>query len=303
MRSDGHIASGVHAQTGGASYDLIEFSARPIADLVFDRPSQLTMVRHLGMEGGGTAWSRSLKKTSATVTLDLSGVGRFRGSVGGERVERPLRRGQISFVPAGLPIELEFPASHACLHLCIPNDRLDQFLSSSGGMPFAPIHAEANERVAQMIWMIDRELREPGFASDMMVDGLVRAMLTLLARQADPGQAHVDRFYLSPTKLRRVIEHVDAHLDGPLNLTEMAAVAELSVFHFSRMFKLATGESPYHFVGSRRLARAERLLRETEVPLSQLALDCGFASQSHFNAAFRKSMGVSPGRYRRERRK
>jgi AraC family transcriptional regulator len=302
MRTDGLQLRGVHAETGGAAYDAVEWSAAPIADLLVDRSGQLSLVRHLGVAGTGTVWSKSLRRTSGALALSLSGIGRFDGRIGGTKVGGRLRRGDYSFVPPGIPIELEFPAGHSVLHLSFPKTRLDQFVTTAGGDPFEPIVSGGNDRVAQMIWMIDRELSSPGFASDLMVDGLVRALLSLLARRVDPAATPSDRFYLSPAKLKRVIDHVEAHLDAPLNLTDLAAVAGLSVFHFSRMFKLATGESPYHFVGSRRLARAERLLRETELPLSQLALDCGFASQSHFNAAFRKVMGVSPGRYRREHR-
>lgn len=291
-----------HAATGAEPYDVIDFSARPVADLVYHRPTELTMVRHLGMHGSGTAWSKSHKKHTATMTLDLCGVGRFRGDIGGMRVDRPLRRGQISFVPADTPIELEYPAAHSCLHLSLPALKLAEFLKTTGGDPFEPIICERHERVAQMIWMLDRELRDPGFASDLMVDGLVRAMTTLLARHGEPPATPEDRLYLSPVRLKRVLDHIEANLEKTLSLAELAQIAGLSVFHFSRMFKLATGESPYHFVGSRRLARAERMLCETEVPLSELALDCGFANQSHFNAAFRKAMGVSPGRWRRERR-
>lgn len=303
MHEPAKPGAGVHGATGAASYDVIEFSAPPVASVLFDEPSQLTVVRHLHVSGGGMAWSRSLRKRSATITLDLAGAGQFDGSVGGKRVSHPLRRGQVNFVPPDVPIELEYPASHSCLHLTLPADRLEQFIRTSGARHLEPIQAERNERMAQMIAMIDREVRDPGFASDLMVDGLTRALLTLLARHSEQADAALDRFYLPPTKLRRVLDHIEANLDGTLCLTDLASVADLSVFHFSRMFKLATGESPYHFVGSRRLARAERLLRETDMPLSELALECGFASQSHFNAAFRKALGISPGRYRREHRK
>lgn len=303
MREQATWTEVFHAETGAEPYDVIDFSARPMADLVYHRPSALSIVRHMGMQGSGLAWSKSHKKHVATMTLDLSAVGSFRGDIGGMKVDRPLRRGQISFVPADTPIELEYPAAHSCLHLSLPAARLSEFLATTGGDPFEPIICEQHDRVAQMIWMIDRELRDPGFASDLMVDGLVRAITTLIARHVDPQPPRDERIWLSPPKLKRVVDHIEAHLDQTLTLTELAAIAGLSVFHFSRMFKLATGESPYHFVGSRRLARAERLLRESDTPLSELALDCGFASQSHFNAAFRKALGVSPGRYRREHRK
>jgi AraC family transcriptional regulator len=108
-----------------------------------------------------------------------------------------------------------------------------------------------------------------------------------------------DRIYLSLPKLRRVVEYVDAHLHDSIGLEDLAAAAGLSTNHFLRVFKLATGETPYHFLRRRRLERACRLLSENTIPLAELALECGFANQAHFTAAFSRELGISPGRYRR----
>jgi AraC family transcriptional regulator len=101
--------------------------------------------------------------------------------------------------------------------------------------------------------------------------------------------------------LAKVMDFIEATLDREIHLTDLATIAGLSPFHFSRVFKLETGETPYHFVGQRRLERARLMLLGSDMPLAELALSCGFASQSHFTAAFSKAMGVSPGRYRRTR--
>ena len=151
-----------------------------------------------------------------------------------------------------------------------------------------------------MMIMIEDEFRSPGFASDLMIDGMLRAIIAILARNDAPS-AGIDqeRIYLSPVRLARVLEFVDAHLEHDINLADMAKIAGLSTFHFSRVFKLATGETPYHFVGSRRLSKARSMLSSQAIPLAELALSCGFANQSHFTAAFTKAMGISPGRYRK----
>lgn len=291
---------GVFGLTGCKSYDQISWSGKPRANVVLDKPSQLAVIDHLGVdECGERAWSHSIKHEVATVTLNLAGVGRYTGKIGDQRFDGPIRCGAISFVPPATPIDLEFPAAHSCLHLTLPKTKLVQFQELTHGPAFDQFHTEHDERLAQMTMMIDREVREPGFASDLMIDGLVRALLTMFSRPALVEPSPPGRLHLSPVKLKRVIDYVEANLGEPISLIDMASVADLSVFHFSRMFKLATGDTPYHFVAARRLARAELLLRTTELPLAQLALDCGFASQSHFNAAFLKAMGTTPGRYRR----
>ncbi|KPF72493.1 hypothetical protein IP88_09835 [alpha proteobacterium AAP81b] len=165
---------------------------------------------------------------------------------------------------------------------------------------FAPLLFDGDERLARLIRMLDAEIAAPGFASRLLVEGLARAVATLLVRlDLRDACADVERIHLTPWRLKKVVDYVDAHLDGEIGLADMAAVAGLSAFHFSRVFKLATGTSPYHYVRDRRLERARALLSGDHMSIAELALACGFANQSHFTAAFTKAMGVSPGRYRR----
>jgi len=81
-------------------------------------------------------------------------------------------------------------------------------------------------------------------------------------------------------------------------LRELAAA--LPVRSFRRRFQAAFGEPPHRWLAHRRIARARRLLQESRLSLSEAALDLGFASQAHFTEAFRRAVGVTPGRYRRE---
>lgn len=107
------------------------------------------------------------------------------------------------------------------------------------------------------------------------------------------------RIYLSPPKLKRVIDFIEANLQESIGLDDLARAAGLSANHFLRVFKLATGETPYHFLRARRLERARQMLADDAMPLAELALECGFANQAHFTAAFSREVGISPGRYRR----
>ncbi len=93
---------------------------------------------------------------------------------------------------------------------------------------------------------------------------------------------------------------IGERLDEPLTLEQIAEFAGLSPYHFSRLFTARIGRSVMFYVRFRRLARAAARLRtEPRLKLIDLAFDCGFESQEAFTRAFRKSFGVSPGRYRR----
>ena len=92
--------------------------------------------------------------------------------------------------------------------------------------------------------------------------------------------------------------YVDAHLDQPLTLAHLAAQAALSEFHFARMFRASVGEAPHQYVMRRRMDEALTLLRHTTLPLTEIALRCGFHSSSHFSNRFRQQHGVTPSAWR-----
>jgi len=102
-------------------------------------------------------------------------------------------------------------------------------------------------------------------------------------------------------RLQRAIDFVEARLFDELPLATIARAATCSPWHFHRLFTSLTGETPASYVRKRRLADICRRLVETKEPLVDLALGCGFESQATFTRAFTRDIGVSPGRFRKER--
>ena len=113
------------------------------------------------------------------------------------------------------------------------------------------------------------------------------------ARPVQPGA-------LATWQARRVIEYIEQHLGAKLTTEDIAAVIGLSKSHFSRAFKSTLGTSPMAYVAARRVERAKQeLMLASAESLADVALDCGFADQSHLNRQFRRAVGVTPGRWRR----
>jgi len=98
---------------------------------------------------------------------------------------------------------------------------------------------------------------------------------------------------------RAAIDYINANLASKLTLAEIAKAVCLSKSHFSRAFKLSHGVSPWAYIIMARVERANRMIRATREPLSQIANACGFADQAHLCKAFRRGVGVSPGIWRR----
>jgi AraC family transcriptional regulator len=104
---------------------------------------------------------------------------------------------------------------------------------------------------------------------------------------------------LAPFPLSRVREYVAAHLSGSLRLGQLAAVAGLSPFHFSRAFKLTTGLSPHAYVTRCRIEEAKRLLTTSTLPISEVARRAGFRGSGQLSTRFRAATGSAPSAYRR----
>jgi AraC family transcriptional regulator len=104
---------------------------------------------------------------------------------------------------------------------------------------------------------------------------------------------------LPPRILRRIRDRIEAELDTELSLASLAKESGYSRAHFLRMFRAATGVTPHQYVLERRLSTAQQLLRQSKMLLADIALKCGFSSQTYMNDVFRKRLGVTPLEYRR----
>jgi AraC family transcriptional regulator len=91
---------------------------------------------------------------------------------------------------------------------------------------------------------------------------------------------------------------VGDNLAEDLTLAEIAREVHMSPYHFSRLFKLSTGFSPHQYIIRQRIERAKALLTNTDLPVSVVAREVGFASPSHFAQQFRRLVGVSPRSFR-----
>jgi AraC family transcriptional regulator len=118
---------------------------------------------------------------------------------------------------------------------------------------------------------------------------------------AHAGMKQEVRGGLSPWQIRKVTSHVEAHLDRTIRNDDLASLVRLNPSHFGRAFRNSFGEPPHEYVIRRRVERAQGLMLSTDAPLSEIALDCGLADQSHLTRLFRRIAGESPRAWRRAR--
>lgn len=103
-------------------------------------------------------------------------------------------------------------------------------------------------------------------------------------------------------KLRRVQAFIDKYITESIHVEQLAAEVHMSPFHFARMFKQATGQSPHLYVVMQRVERAKSLLRDSELALIDVAAQAGFRTQGHFCGVFRRYTGATPRTFRLDSR-
>ena len=120
--------------------------------------------------------------------------------------------------------------------------------------------------------------------------------------QLDTESPHILRGNsgLAAHKLHRAFAVVEANLATTIHVRQLAESVGLSPFHFARMFKKSTGHSPHAYITLRRMELARRLLADDSLPLAEVAARSGYHTQAHFTDAFRRQVGTTPGRYRRQ---
>jgi AraC-like DNA-binding protein len=132
---------------------------------------------------------------------------------------------------------------------------------------------------------------------DTKLDGL-RSETRNAATSDETGATHRQIRALQKWRLKRVVEYVENHLSEKIALSDLAAVAGLSRMHFASQFRTATGLRPHEFLLRRRIQRAEELLRNTTMPIAEIALTVGFQTHAHLTTVFKRFAGCTPGRWR-----
>lgn len=155
----------------------------------------------------------------------------------------------------------------------------------------------------QLALSLQQELQHPAFASlgKLYAETAAHMLAMHLLRHYTTSTVltHDGKGKLSSCQMQHITSFILDHLSQNLSLEMLAQQIGFSPYHFARLFRQTTGESPHRFVLRQRLAVAQRLLKETDLPLIHVAAEVGIPNQSHFTQVFKHHTGRTPFAYRR----
>jgi AraC-like DNA-binding protein len=192
-----------------------------------------------------------------------------------------------------------------CMMYYLPKSAIDT-IAEEHGKRFGELRMRSDKPaddpiIAALSTTLMPAFANPEYASQLFLDHTTLAVASHIAHRY--GGLHAIRKIvaggLSARNERRAREIIDANLAGEVSLADLATQCELSPRHFARAFKQSMGVPAHHWMVMRRCERAKELLRDPGLPISDIAISCGFADQSHFTRTFTRVVGISPGAWRK----
>jgi AraC family transcriptional regulator len=229
--------------------------------------------------------------------------------IGGNWEANRITAGDFFLTTSPTPYELRWktvtPQPFQVMHLYLGLPILerasrDVFRNSTGLPRFHEVSGKRDNVVSVLLDQLRNELTSPQGTSSLFVQGIAQSLAVHLVRtysESNSGGGE-QRGALPAFKLRKITQFIEAHLEDPFSLRQLANVAGLSEFHFCRLFKRASGFSPSRYFIRMRMEKARQLLRETTKSVIEIGLDVGYSSPSHFAQVFRREVGVVPTEYR-----
>jgi AraC family transcriptional regulator len=214
--------------------------------------------------------------------------------------------GSFLLLPAGEPGFFSWGSStDECISFTIKpkllaKTALELDCLNSNQLELQPISLQADPTLQALALQFKQEIHNDAFGGECYSESLANLLKIHLLRHycTSTPILRPHNGGLSSRQLQQTINYIQVHLDAKLSLDILATELNLSVYHFCELFTQSMGMPPYKYILQQRVERAKQLLNNSQRSLSDIALDCGFANQSHLNRHFTKATGISPKKYR-----
>jgi AraC family transcriptional regulator len=252
-------------------------------------------------------WNHSFTPAGqgAGLSLVTSGVITTRMSAQGRGADLDLRAGALGLYSSGVEVKVnQAGASDSCRIILsldtrgmLPERLFDDTLVATALRPAVYFRDEA---LVPVLREMLGEIRAGCPNGSLFAESLSVGVALHLSRTRGLRPAPAEHGKLSASQWSRLNELIENELASDLSLSTMAVALGLSTPHFVRLFRNTVGTSPHRYVVQKRIERARRLIGSADIPLIDIALRVGFASQSHLTRLFREIIGVTPGEIRKQ---
>ena len=175
--------------------------------------------------------------------------------------------------------------------------------SPQSTVTFSDQPIKGDPKLADLCRNLVTEALEERPGQDIVVNALIEQTTVHLLRKYSlrrlSNELELSRVGLIDRRIRRSVELMHAQLDQDLSLKALAAASYLSPFHFSRLFKKITGSTPHNYLAAMRANRAQLLLADPDMSITEVGTRVGYLSASHFTKAFRLATGITPREFRK----
>ncbi|BAY90804.1 MULTISPECIES: helix-turn-helix transcriptional regulator [unclassified Tolypothrix] len=156
-----------------------------------------------------------------------------------------------------------------------------------------------DELIQGICWALKAELESGKMGGYLLIDSLKTTLAIHLLRNYCTTQPKLSTYTdgLSQFKLQQLKEYIKEHLHQEIKLSEIAAIAQMSQYHFLRLFKQSMGVTPHQYILQCRINRATYLLQYSQLSIADIAMRVGFCDQSHLTRYFKRVVGVTPKQF------
>jgi AraC family transcriptional regulator len=214
-------------------------------------------------------------------------------------------KGDFCIIPAEVPFFARWESDDRFLQIRIPSRfitqvALEDLAMNPNQLEMVPEFRSRDAQLEAIAMLLLSEMKQENLGGRLYIESLVNVLSVHLLRKYAVAKPHLPTYEggLPQHQLRQVLDYINDYLDRDIKLIDLAALLDISQFHFSYLFKQSIGISPYQYLLQQRVERAKQLLKQTELSIMDIALSCGFSSHSHLSKQFRQFTGTTPRMYR-----